>query len=61
MRDRKQTPAESAHPEPKAHGDLPVDAEAADQVTGGDTAQSTPSAFRGRYQLRLNEARETLK
>jgi len=60
MSDTQHTPRESTRPEPEALEDLRLDGEAAEQVTGGDTAQ-TDSRFRGRYQLKLGQARELLK
>ena len=42
-----------------APGDLRLDDEAAEQVVGGETAQAT-TAYRGRYQLKLNEANKAL-
>jgi hypothetical protein len=60
MSDTQHTPQESARPEPDALEDLRLDGEAAEPVTGGDTAQ-TDSRFRGRYQLELGQARELLK
>ena len=51
------TPEEAhARPgEPQALEDLRLDDEAAEEVVGGDTAE-TASQFRGRYQLRLHKA-----
>jgi hypothetical protein len=60
MSDTQHTPQESARPEPEALEDLRLDDEAAEQVTGGEAAQ-TDSQFRGRYQLKLDQARELLK
>jgi hypothetical protein len=57
MSDMKQTPDESA-PEPEAVDDLGVHDDAAEQVAGGATAETQ---FRGRYQLKLDEAKGLLK
>jgi hypothetical protein len=60
MSDKQHTPEESGRPESEALEDLSLDDEAAERVTGGDAAQ-TGSQFRGRYQLRLDQAKELLK
>jgi hypothetical protein len=52
------TPDQSNEGRPEAHEDLQVDDETAEQVTGGDAAQTTE--YRGRYQLKLDEARRLL-
>ena len=36
--------------------DLTLEDEAADDVVGGDTTQTAPPEYRGRYQLKLGEA-----
>lgn len=58
MSDMKHTPDEPARQEPEALEDLRVDDEAAEQVAGGATAETQ---FRGRYQLKLDQAKELLK
>jgi len=45
---------------PEAFEDLDVDDESAEQVSGGDTATTTPTQYRGRYQLRLGESQQLL-
>jgi hypothetical protein len=40
--------------------DLDVDDESAEQVGGGETATTTPTQYRGRYQLKLGEAQQEL-
>lgn len=56
MDDKNATPEASRDVLPESHEDLRVDDEAAEQVSGGDTAQTSDSTYRGRYQLRLGEA-----
>jgi hypothetical protein len=56
MSDMKQT--DESAPEPEAVDDLGVHDDAAEQVAGGATAETQ---FRGRYQLKLDEAKGLLK
>lgn len=58
--DTNATPEVSRDVLPESHEDLHVDDEAAEQVKGGDTAQTSDSQYRGRYQLKLGGAQNLL-
>jgi len=46
--------------EREAFEDLDVDDESAEQVGGGDTATTTSTQYRGRYQLKLDQSQQLL-